>query len=65
MKFVLLSFFYTFRDDLTENLGKATGQECKMSILPVELRRSKTPLLKVPDISSQIILLLNSAVDSR
>ena len=51
IQFVLL---YSYRDDLTENLGETTAQECK-SPLPVDVHRSKTPLLKAPNVFIEFI----------
>ena len=45
---------YSYRDDLTENLGETTAQECK-SPLPVDVHRSKTPLLKAPNVFIEFI----------
>ena len=39
--------FYAYRDDLTKHLFKITAQECKKST-SVDMRRSKTSLLKLP-----------------
>ena len=35
--------------ELTENLGKTNAQECE-SPLPVDVRRSKSPLLTFPNV---------------
>ena len=50
-KLVLLSVFTgCYRDDLPENKGRTTAQECER-LLPVAVRRSITSLLKPPIIS--------------
>ena len=39
---------YSYRDDLSENLGKTTAREREKSPLPVDGRRSETSLLNLP-----------------
>ena len=47
IKFVLLSFFYSFGDNLSKNFFRIRAQECKKST-SVDVRLSKTSLLKLP-----------------
>ena len=48
IKICIANFLFSFNDDLPESFNQTTAQWCK-SPLPVDVRRSETLLLKVPN----------------
>ena len=52
-KFCIAMCLYSYRDDLPKNLLKKSGLKSGKSPLPFDVRRSKTSLLKLPNMEGR------------